>query len=63
MSILLQRICWNEHLWVRPSGLPKDAGYPREQRFGWDEWSFNLDDAFKASQIAVRFIRGPYHRC
>lgn len=47
MAILLQRICWNEYLWARPSGLPKDAGYPREKGFGGDEWNFNLGDSYK----------------
>ena len=46
MAMLLQRICWNEHLWARPSGPPKDEG-PKEYGFGFDEWNFNLEDAYK----------------
>ncbi len=47
MAMLLQRICWNEHLWARPSGPPKDEGFPKEYGFGFDEWNFNVKDAFR----------------
>lgn len=47
MQALLLRLCWNTLRWQRPSGPPKDDGYPNEHGFGHDEWNFNLDDAIE----------------
>lgn len=46
MPLLLQRICQNREQWTRPSGYPKDDGYPRSSGFGWDEWNFCDQDSF-----------------
>lgn len=47
MLTMLQRICWNTSLWRVPTGqCRQERGYPAEQGFGYEEWNFQLDDAY-----------------
>ncbi len=48
MLRVVQRICWNEEGWRKPAGTCRhEAGYPRDMKFGHEEWNLNLNDAFQ----------------
>ncbi|MHA1246801.1 MAG: hypothetical protein ACTSPE_05695 [Candidatus Thorarchaeota archaeon] len=43
---VLNRVCWNEFGWVRPSGSCLDEeGFPKTCGFGHEEWNLNTEDA------------------
>ncbi|MEJ5366645.1 MAG: hypothetical protein WHS86_16240 [Desulfosoma sp.] len=46
MQTIIQRVCWNSRGWQMPSGSAYEKGYPSEMGFGYEEWNFQLRDAF-----------------
>jgi hypothetical protein len=47
METILQRMVWNTRGWLMPSGSSDEKGFPSEEGFGYEEWNFQLEDAYK----------------
>jgi len=53
---LMQRVCWNTRGWQIPSGSSNERGFPGKNKFGHEEWNFQLSDIWNGFILPYTYL-------